>query len=411
MRFFHLTVLALAFAMPQAASSRGFEFPDLQSQIETLRPKSVDDVLANMPASFRGRYTLMFASRSLQGASFEAPRAILYGPDARFIVTFNGDSAQRGYNSIETMEFDDATQQFRFREIAFSADGDDSQSVTISAANPGHCTICHGSPARPIWDGQTLWPGAYGERYNAKLSAEEASGMERFLARQSSDPRYQYLLGAGRFRNPEMFRPSTQSLYAGTLAEPPNAELSALLDRLVSQSIARELSQNPKFDAFQYLLLGVSDGSCGGLDQFYPGNRGQALRAAFKDYRATVDQANALQAAAKAARLTSGNRAPAVLLSQRAATTGLSAVRFIAERELNLPTTGWSVAFEKGKLDSGPVVSARNSLRDALLAAVMRHDPKVRELSDYATSSDGDRFCKYLKRQSRGALGEEMPSL
>src|SRR5256885_17060270 len=43
----------------------------------------------------------VFESRSLQGASPENPRVILFGPDARFIVTFNGSPAQRGFRSEE----------------------------------------------------------------------------------------------------------------------------------------------------------------------------------------------------------------------------------------------------------------------------------------------------------------------
>jgi cytochrome c553 len=43
-------------------------------------------------------------------------------------------------------------------------------------------------------------------------------------------------------------------------------------------------------------------------------------------------------------------------------------------------------------------------MRDALLAEVASNDEKVRELSHYATSADGDRYCNYLKRHSRTVL-------
>jgi hypothetical protein len=410
-RCFYLIALTLAFALPRAAACRGFEFADLQALIETRHISSIEELLPELPLSFRSRYALMFTSRSLQGATFDAPRAILYGPDARFVITFNGNADQRGYHTLETMEFDDVTRQFQFREVAFTASPDDAPaSVRVSAPNPARCVACHGSRARPVWDGQPLWPGAYGERYNAKLSAEETAGMDRFLARQAADPRYQHLLGAGRFRSAELFRPSTQTLYAGTLSEPPNAELSALLDRLVSQAIARQLAQDPRFEAFQYVLLGMSDGNCGGFEEFYPRDRGRAVRTLFSSYLAAADQQNARLAAAKATRLTAGNQTQAVI-PQRTSATGASVVRFIAERELNLLDIGWTPTLEKGAFESAPLGNARNSLRDALLAEVARHDPKIKELGAYATSSDGDRYCKYLKRQSRSNLSAPMPAL
>src|SRR5256884_3467436 len=49
-----------------------------------------------------------------------------------------------------------------------------------------------------------------------------------------------------------------------------------------------------------------------------------------------------------------------------------------------------------------------------LLAEVAARDASVQDLSRYSTSSDGDRYCSYLKRRSRAALGaskEELSAL
>src|SRR5437588_6379499 len=43
-------------------------------------------------------------------------------------------------------------------------------------------------------------------------------------------------------------------------------------------------------------------------------------------------------------------------------------------------------------------------LRETLLAEVATRDATIRDLSLYWTSSDGDRYCSYLKRRSRTAL-------
>ncbi|TLY93702.1 MAG: hypothetical protein E6K44_03960 [Gammaproteobacteria bacterium] len=95
----------------------GFDFASLQSLLSHQDIGSVEELIAALPAAQRNRYALVFESRSLQGASPENPRVILYGPDARFIVTFNGSPAQRGFRAVETMEFDDASKEFRLREL------------------------------------------------------------------------------------------------------------------------------------------------------------------------------------------------------------------------------------------------------------------------------------------------------
>src|SRR5256885_17269149 len=90
----------------------------------------------------------VFESRSLQGASPENPRVILFGPDARFIVTFNGSPAQRGFRVVETMEFDDDSKEFRLRELLFPERAGSPDKVVVSEVNPQRCTRCHGEIGR-----------------------------------------------------------------------------------------------------------------------------------------------------------------------------------------------------------------------------------------------------------------------
>src|SRR2546422_1224864 len=200
----------------------------------------------------------LFESRSLQGASFDSPRAIVFGPDARFIVTFNGSPAQRGFRVVETMEFDDETKEFRLRELLFPERGAIVDRVVVSEVNPERCARCHGTPPRPVWDTFPLWPGAYGERYRTNLSPRERAGLSVFLAQQATHPRYRQLLGATRLAEARTFRSSALSQYAGIPEEPPNAELAINLSRLQSQSIARQMALQPAFDAYRYVLLGLA---------------------------------------------------------------------------------------------------------------------------------------------------------
>jgi mono/diheme cytochrome c family protein len=402
-----LAILTAAVMVPAVAGSRAFDFAALQDLIETKHVRSIEELLPALPATLRGRYALVFASRSLQDARLEAPRAILYGADARFVVTFNGAADQRGFNTLETMEFNDDTQQFQFREITFPVAASDAPSAIFSDPNPRRCQLCHGSPAHPVWGTPPLWPGVYGERYGAHLSPEELSGIRRFLERQAADSRYRNLPATARFADPETFRPSARNRYSGTWAESPNADLSLLFGRLVSGSVAQALSNNPGFGSYQYLLLGVSDGRCGSLDEFYPAERWRSVRAAFTHYRDAVAQENTREAAADRSRLTPGNRRLSAVQNRDSA--ALIPIVFIAESELNMPARGWSLALDNGTSDAAQTPPALDSLRDALLAKVNANDARVGELNEYATSSDGDRYCSYLKNSSRAALAARPP--
>ena len=241
--------------------------------------------------------------------------------------------------------------------------------------------------------------------------ARAAAYRRRYLASaQGADPRYRNLLEAKRFADPETFRPSAQSNYSGTPLESPNAALSGLLEPLVSRSIAVELSMNPRFDAYQYLLLGVADGSCGGLDEFYPADHWSAVRTAYSNFAKDSERESTREAAAMRLRLTPGNQHyPAASAHPPAA--ALNMIRFVAETELKMSTRTWTLSLEKGEYGYAPASSPLNSLRNALLVEVARRDARVKTLSEYATPVDGNRYCRYLQHNSQAALAHEPPSL
>ena len=154
------------------------DFKTLSQLIVDSKVQTVGQTLylaSNRFGTYMKFHTLMYDSRSLQGASFEEPRAIVFGPTADFIFTFNGNAHQRGGATIETAEFNSETKQFQFREILFNKENVEetdilkeeeieiqTENVRISKANPGKCTLCHTTHAIPIFDTYFLWPGAYG---------------------------------------------------------------------------------------------------------------------------------------------------------------------------------------------------------------------------------------------------------
>ena len=395
-------LLGLLGAAPPGQAA-GFNYASLQSLLSRQDIGSVEELIAALPAAQRNRYALVFESRSLQGASPENPRVILYGPDARFIVTFSGSPAQRGFRVVETMEFDDDSKEFRLRELLFPERAAGPDKVVVSEVNPQRCTRCHGAPPRPVWDTFPLWPGAYGERYRATLSARERAGLAAFLALQPKHPRYGELLDVKRFADPQTFRSSALTQYAGIPEEPPNAELSVYLGRLQSQSIARQLVRQPAFELYRYALLGLADTACGRLADFYPDALWRTQRHGLERFARDTAATNARQAQLKAARAASGGGA-AVAADGGTSDNSLMQLRFVAESALGIATQNWTLALEKGTYDFTMPSLPAQPLRETLLAEVAARDAAVRDLSLYRTSSDGDRYCSYLKRRSRAAL-------
>ena len=388
--------MCLCLGLLAAADTRAadFTFDALAEHVRSRSVATVEQALAVLPAELRANYALVFASRSLQDAAPAAPRAILYGADGRFIVTFNGDAGERGYDVLETMQFDERSNSFHFREMSFPSAG----SPKISEDNPGRCTACHGRPARPIWDTLPTWPGVYGERYRAGLSKPESIGMQAFLARQTQDPRYRYLIGARRFGDRATYVASAATLYSGQNFEPPNARLSVLLATLNVRSLVADLAAQPAFAPHRYVLLAAAAGNCGDLKSFFPASMRPASAQAMADYGQSA-AAGARQEAAKRLRRASNDE------SYRGGTASSDPMmlRFIAERLVGMPRQRWSLALEDGTYDLAAPEGAL-SLEQLLFERLAGSEPELRELRAFRSFSATDAYCAELSRRSEREL-------
>ena len=121
-------------------------------------------------------HNLLYCSFSVQEASPTEPRAVVFGPKADFIFTFNGGPHQDGGSALETVTFNQKTKEFEFREIAFRKKGEvwddliepheinrklSNESVRISKSNPQKCMGCHTSNGKRVglnWPSYFLWP-------------------------------------------------------------------------------------------------------------------------------------------------------------------------------------------------------------------------------------------------------------
>ncbi len=397
-----LSMLCLVLCLPGRACLAAQPVPGgvnlelVQRLVGTGTAPSIEQLLALLPATFRSRYALVFDSRSLHGSSFANPRVLLYSEDAAFILSFNGEPSQRGYRALEMMQFDEARGEFSFQEISFPEDG-----PPVSEARSGErCAACHGLPARPIWDTFPTWPGAYGERYGARLSAPERDGLTQFLAGQRSHPRYRYLLGIGEYAQPDAFHPSAKARYNGAQGEPANARLAVLLARLNFRAILAQVRGASAFDAFQYALLGTLDPDCGALEGLVPRTVLGRFSVAFGEFAAAADKANARQSEFKEYRTLA--RRPA--RTSESNTESLDKFRYLAEQGLGLPTGNWTLALEKNTFDFSLLEPARLELEALLFEDLARSDPRVRELRSLKQASGSSRYCGYLERRSHAAL-------
>jgi hypothetical protein len=388
--------LCLALLAGADACAADFNVDVLTDLIRTRNARTVEEVLVLLPSELRESYVLAFSSRSLQDATLSAPRAILYGSDAHLIITFNGDAGRRGYDALETMQFDERSNSFHFRELSFPPTG---EGVMISEDNPARCVACHGRPARPIWDSSPSWPGIYGERYRAGLSKAEAVGMTAFLARQPSDPRYRYLIGARRFGERATYVANAHALYNGEGFDPPNARLSRLLATMNVRSLVSELSNAPAFSPHRYVLLAAAAGNCGSVTSFFPGSLQDALREAMAVYEQSSVAAVSVQEAAKRRRRAS----PSDGYSAGVAVADPIALRFIAEELVGLPRQRWSLALEANTFDLASPDGAL-SLDQLFFEKLAVSEPELRDLRSFRSFTASDGYCGELRLRSEREL-------
>lgn len=381
-----------------ATGDDSFGFSALRDLIESRGLHTVEEVVAALPHDLRSHYTLVFSSRSLQGASYVAPRAILFGHTARFIVTFNGEATQRGYGALETMEFEASTSRFIFREVILTPRQNEAQAL-ISPDNPSRCTACHGEPARPIWDGPNLWPGVYGERYLTALSAAESRGIRAFLSAQPTHPRYRYLMDAYALAGRDAYVPSAHALYNGPATEPANQRLFVLLSALNVRAVVAQLLVQPAFPAYRYALLAAAGGSCGPLSDFFPQGLREAIDAEYRQFLAMGVMVAERESRATQLRLVSSGAIAAAAAPQ----PGEVQARFIVELGLDLSTRYWSLALEPGAYGFATPTGAL-SLERVLLEPIAAGDQTVRNLALYRTSDARSAYCSYLSKASQHEL-------
>ena len=205
---------------------------------------NVRDLLSALPESMGGSFVLMEETRSRHQASLEHPRLIMYGLDARFILSAGGVPDDPLYEVIEMAELDRETGEWIFRALDFQTDPPE------LGADDSSCQSCHGSPTRPIWGSYPEWPGAFGADED-NLTEAQASTLMGIKDAQQDSTRYHHLQFPGEHsiaNNRTLYLPSRSYGYANTAF---NFELVvAQADGLVTR-----MSREEGWDTLKYDLI------------------------------------------------------------------------------------------------------------------------------------------------------------
>ncbi len=264
---------------------------------------SVAELLKILPKNLKTNYVFMFESHSLQQASYQNPRAILFTDQADFIMTFNGSPSQEGYETLETIRYVETNNNPRFilEEIVMKTDESlrreflqqNNKKAEIQflldrtdrlGQNPTACLTCHRQDPRPNWEHYPFWPGSYGQ-FDSKPYAQSALGLSSsndeyvsaetynseaakqfplFLKNALTHVRYQHLediknyglLAPSMISYPDGLKPSPRtSEYR--MAKVPLFHLTDKLAILNSRRIARIIrdSSSPRTNALKFFEI------------------------------------------------------------------------------------------------------------------------------------------------------------
>lgn len=233
---------------PTLPPPTGGELEDLTisgvaTYVEAQQIGDLKTLLSAMPRSMRRNYTFVEQTRSANLASLEHPRVILFGSDARFMLSYGSDPTDPNYEKLDLAELDDSTGEWILRELDFTTDP-----PTLGSDDTA-CQVCHGTPARPIWHDYSTWPGIFGSRDDILTSAQ-ADRINRLRGEQGSSDRFHFLeilkqRGGTLFHLPGRYYPYT------------NTDFTMELGPAAGYGIHKRMQRSPNYAALRdgFMLL------------------------------------------------------------------------------------------------------------------------------------------------------------
>lgn len=196
-------------------------------------------------------FTLMRKSESAQGATPLNPRAIVFGPESKFVFTFNGEDKEEGYQEVEMLFFrQEPKARWELRKLSFNPKN---KKVIFSGPNPNSCLACHQNPVRPIWSQYATWKGAYGEFDDSIVERgdkKEFLQFNKFLKNKETHSRYSKL----QFPEGSTVSPYSEEPKASNHRLRPNVTLTDSLLKLHAKVLVARLKEHPEFETEKMFL-------------------------------------------------------------------------------------------------------------------------------------------------------------
>lgn len=218
--------------------------------IKNNKIKTSQELLGNLPRSYRKQFALVFDSNNPGEASADKPRVVLVSKDGTFSMAFDTTPNQK-VQSVEILEFNDNSKKLVPRVINFrnkKAFFIDKPLEVFSGNHPRNCTKCHTKNIRHIWDTYPRWFGVYGQVHLAgKEIVKETQMFRRFLRKNLWRSFFKYL--------PSLYKTSLHQL------SEQNADISDSLTKINAKRLAALVSKSSKFMDYRADLLAAMIGS------------------------------------------------------------------------------------------------------------------------------------------------------
>jgi hypothetical protein len=301
-----LALAAPASATPAREPFKGASFAALRTYVTAHHIETLADLLPSLPEDLRASFVLVRQTQSLQAPTTPLePRAILFGAEARFIVTFNATG-----QSLEVIEEPQGADHFLFARVQFAEHGPTAFYAGEEAESRFECASCHAG--RPLWGQYREWAGVYGgDQEDILVGSPEDQDYRALLEKAKTHPLYRNLVfkcGSadgvhgkatipGHIRIEDKADPSfptcvDETVLVAGAKDPgrfrrrlyqPSEALGEAFSRLNASRLATAMKARPAYPAYEYALLAVELG-CAGDKLYIPSHRAEvADRAALLD--------------------------------------------------------------------------------------------------------------------------------
>ncbi len=247
-----IPLVLIFFRVSIFASDTPYTFDQFLNRLNTAHVTDIDTAIGVLPESLRSHYALVFESQSLQEATADRPRTILYSPDGKLLITFNGgDANRRGNDTIEAIQFKDQTNRFEFHQLTFG----DSDTLPTHLLNPKRCIGCHQKESRPNWEAYDFWPGVFGQLQNGvePEGSPQDLGLKKLFRESPTLSRYRHLIGLEKSYSPAAHFKTRLGMPMYDNSE-TNTILGVRLNSLNALRIAPEVMALPEYASYKYLI-------------------------------------------------------------------------------------------------------------------------------------------------------------